>query len=89
MIVRKGECSRCGLCCWDFKGDDPANRCKHLADDMKTCLVWGELKELRPECYGENFPQVHCVVDLPESCGFWWEETETGRKFLPGLTYDA
>ena len=90
MLVRQGECARCGLCCWDFKASNPTskdhtNRCEHLADDMKTCLIWERLKELRPECCGENFPKVHCVVDLPETCGFWWEDEETGLVIRPGV----
>ena len=85
MLARKGDCCRCGLCCWDFKGNEPTNRCEHLAEDMKTCLIWDRLEDLRPECYGRNSPQVHHVVDLPEECSFWWEDEQSGLVIRPGI----
>jgi uncharacterized cysteine cluster protein YcgN (CxxCxxCC family) len=68
-------CARCGKCCWDWKGNDPKNKCEHLADDMKTCLIHDRLAELRPECL--DFPKPHMVVDLPPECpyiGKWKKE---------------
>lgn len=68
-------CLKCGRCCWDWKGNNPADRCEHLSEDMVTCLIYGRRAEFnRAEC---DVPmQPHQAVDLPEDCGYvlYWRE---------------
>ncbi len=70
-------CLNCGRCCWNFKDNDPADKCDHLADDMRTCLIYGQLDHAQA-CGGlfPNWPDPHHAVDLPEDCGFvlYWKE---------------
>ena len=64
-----GHCRRCGRCCWDFKGNDPSNRCEQLADDLVTCMVYETNKNA---CGGlaDNWPDPPHACDLPEDCGY-------------------
>jgi hypothetical protein len=70
-------CRKCGRCCWDWKGGNPADRCEHLAADMITCLVHDD-----PEAPGacdsltDNWPEPRHACDLPPDCGFvvYWRE---------------
>jgi len=93
--VIEAKCLRCGLCCWDWRGElakeaarlggralhqttaeaagrgSPAlqtDRCEHLRDDMRTCLIHDRLAEVRPECV--EFPHPEQAVDLPDECGY-------------------
>jgi len=68
-------CRRCGRCCWDWKGGNPADKCEHLAEDMVTCLVYDRRAEVnRAEC--DPPMQPHQTVDLPPDCGYmiYWRE---------------
>jgi uncharacterized cysteine cluster protein YcgN (CxxCxxCC family) len=62
------RCRQCGRCCWNWKEDKPEDRCEHLADDLRTCLVYGDLARVRPECVA--FPTPAQACDLPEDCGY-------------------
>ena len=66
---RESFCTMCGMCCWDWKGNNPQDKCERLAEDMKTCLIYGKRAEFgRPEC---DIPmQLHQACDLPETCGY-------------------
>ncbi len=62
-------CRQCGCCCWDWKNNDPANRCNHLADDLRTCLAYGRRAEVnRAEC--DRLMDIHQAVDLHPDCGY-------------------
>ncbi len=62
-------CRQCGRCCWDWKGKDPATKCRHLAEDLKTCLIYSRRAEMgHGGCI--NFPEAHHRQDLPADCGY-------------------
>lgn len=68
-------CRACGRCCWDWKGDDPNNKCEYLADDLKTCTIYERRAELGlPQCV--RHMQPHQAVDLHPDCGYmeFWRE---------------
>ena len=64
----KNHCKKCGKCCWDWKGKNPRDKCEHLASDLKTCMVYSDLKKIKPEC--QRFPTPLQACDLPEDCGY-------------------
>lgn len=67
-------CLGCGRCCWDWKNNDPTKRCQHLAEDLRTCLVYGRRNEVnRPEC--DNLMDPHQACDLHPDCGYmkYWK----------------
>lgn len=71
-------CHKCGRCCWDWKNNDPSSRCNHLADDLRTCLVWGRLAEVnRSEC--DRPMDIHHAVDLHPECGYMQAWRKEGR----------
>lgn len=61
-------CTKCGKCCWDWKGNDPKGKCENLADDLVTCNKYGD----QSICNGllGNWPQPCHINDLPPDCGY-------------------
>jgi hypothetical protein len=64
-------CQNCGKCCWDWKGNNPKDKCEHLGTDMKTCQVFKNPSALGA-CGGldSNWPQPYHYVDLSPDCGY-------------------
>lgn len=71
--VRKGECNRCGKCCYVHNEQGELVPCKYLIineDSTTTCELYG--KPERPEvCI--NFPQKDNSHKFPE-CGYYFEQ---------------
>lgn len=62
-------CLQCGMCCWDWKNNDTANKCEHLAKDMATCTAYNCLASVnREEC--ATLMDIHQACDLPPTCGY-------------------
>ncbi len=61
-------CKMCGMCCWNWKENNPSDRCEHLVGDLKTCGIYDVLAIRRPEC--NSFPDLPQVCDLPGTCRF-------------------
>lgn len=69
------HCQKCGRCCWDWQGDNPADKCPNLADDLSTCRVYDTDKA---SCGGlaPDWPEPRHAVDLHPDCGYvqHWRE---------------
>jgi len=71
------QCRRCGMCCWDWKGQNPADKCAHLGEDMVTWQVYDD-PAAPGDCGGlsQDWPQPRHACDLPPDCGYvqFWDE---------------
>ena len=72
-----GSCLQCGRCCWDWKGNDPANKCEHLSVDMKLCTAHDCWDEPGFEgCKARHTLQQ--ATSLPDDCGYMLAWGEAG-----------
>jgi hypothetical protein len=62
-------CNNCGKCCWDWKKNNPKDKCPNLGTDLVTCTVYATNKTACAGL-GGDWPQPYHYVDLPPDCGY-------------------
>jgi hypothetical protein len=76
LYDRRGECNRCGSCCYYMGKDGKRHPCKYLSFDGDKAICTVHSTEDQPKIC-KDFPVKPDINNKHPDCGFYWVEKGT------------